>query len=469
MTPAGGGNGWLAGLGRLVAATAHPGRPTAPAATAAPAPAAAGAPTAPAAGGSPTADRATDPTASATAEATATDRDGSGTGTAAGGTDEHAGAAAGTTGADGADESGAGGVGERADRPLEEALEEVVLGAPRRYTRQQLVDAAGLDGEEGRRLRRALGFAEVPEDAVLFNDRDVAAIRLMGSLTDAGVLPPDVREAVARATAQAMSRLAEWQVGMLRRLVESGGEPLTEQESLQVAGAVLPALEELQDYVWRRHLVAAIGRLLVASRPPGDAAPVDPGPPDAAAGGTGTGGQGTDGTETLVVGFADMVGFTRTTRRRSVAELSEMIERFGASTTDVIAEGNGRIVKTVGDEVLFVADAVADGAEIALALRERVRREPVLTQLRIGLAAGPVLVRFGDVYGEVVNIASRLTGHARPDSVLVDRVVAEALAGDGRYTVRPLKALTVRGYRHLHPWLLDRGPGGDGRDPVIGA
>ena len=321
------------------------------------------------------------------------------------------------------------------DAPLDEALEEVVLGAPRRYTRLELADKAGLDPEEGRRLWRSLGFPEVSDDDVLFNDRDIGAIRIMSSLSDAGVLEPEVREAVARAVAQSMSRLAEWQIGMLKRLIEAQGEDLTPTQALQVAGSVLPALEELQTYIWRRHLAASISRMLVATGESGDAE---------------------DDTEHLVVGFADMVGFTRTTRRRSTAELSEMIERFGSCTTDVIADGHGRIIKTVGDEVLFVADEVADGAAIALALQDRVRVEPSLPELRIGLAAGPVLVRYGDVYGEVVNIAARLTSHARPDSVLVDRAVADALHDDPRYAVRPLRPLAVRGYRHLHPWLLDR-------------
>jgi len=153
--------------------------------------------------------------------------------------------------------------------------------------------------------------------------------------------------------------------------------------------------------------------------------------------------------------FADMVGFTRTTRRRSTTALAELIERFGSSTTEVITEGKGRIVKTVGDEVLFVADDVGDGAAIALALQDRVRTEPALPPLRIGLATGPVLVRSGDVFGEVVDIAARLTAHARPDTVLVDRKAAEALAVDPRFALRPLRP--VPGNRHLHPWVLEKG------------
>jgi adenylate cyclase len=322
-----------------------------------------------------------------------------------------------------------------ASRPLDEALEEQVLGAPRRYTRRQVSEAAGLDIAEAQRLWRALGFPEAADDDVLFTERDLDAARLMTSLTDAGLLEPDVREAVARAVAQSMSRLAEWQVGMLVRVIEEQRGAVTRESSQEIAGTALPALEALQNYVWRRHLAAAIRRVAMSAEL--------------------AGGVGESTTWPLVVGFADMVGFTRATRRRSTGELSEMIERFGAATTEVIADGLGRIVKTVGDEVLFVADAVADGARIALALQDRVRAEPALPELRIGLAAGPVLVRYGDVYGEVVNIAARLTAHARPGSVLADRGVAEALADDPRFALRPLRSVAVRGYRHLHPWLLE--------------
>jgi adenylate cyclase len=302
----------------------------------------------------------------------------------------------------------------------------------------QLADAAGLDPDETRRLWRALGFAEVGDDEVRFTDHDVEAAQAFAGLMTAGVVDQDVSEAVARATAQSASQLAEWQVGLLRRLFEAGndvsdaGQPAPDAE-LEFARKVLPVLENLQTYVWRRHLAAAIARMVVH-------------PPSVA-----------DATEVLTVGFADMVGFTRTTRRRSVAELSEMIERFSAVTTDVIADGGGRLVKTVGDEVLFVVDEVAAGAAIALGLRDRVRAEAVLPELRIGLATGPVLPHYGDVYGEVVNIAARLTSTAHPDSVLVDRGVAEALEGDHRFALRRIKPVAVRGYRRLDPWVLEHG------------
>jgi adenylate cyclase len=72
------------------------------------------------------------------------------------------------------------------------------------------------------------------------------------------------------------------------------------------------------------------------------------------------------------------------------------------------------------------------------------------------VAVGPVLARLGDVFGEPVNLASRLTAEARPSSVLVDRTAADALQGDPSYELVGLKHRSVRGYRALRPYLLRR-------------
>ncbi|MCE0763000.1 adenylate/guanylate cyclase domain-containing protein [Pseudonocardia kujensis] len=324
--------------------------------------------------------------------------------------------------------------------PLVGALEEMILGGPRRYTRAEVLERAGVPEEEGLRLWRSLGFPEVPDELVYFTDGDVDAAGLLATDPVARSLPTDVRETVLRAIAQSVSRLADWQVGMLARMVADRAAPtvgaasgeMEPEAALHFAADLLPTLERVQAYIWRRHMAAAVSRFVVG--------PLDD--PESAE------------TRALTVGFADMVGFTRTTRRRSPAELSEMIEHFEAGTTEVITECGGRLVKTVGDEVLFVTDEPAEAAWLALRLRERVRQEPSLPPLRIGLAAGDVLLRFGDVYGEPVNIAARLTTHARPDTVLVDRAVAHGIEGDERFGTRRLKPLQVRGYRHLQPYLL---------------
>jgi len=75
---------------------------------------------------------------------------------------------------------------------------------------------------------------------------------------------------------------------------------------------------------------------------------------------------------------------------------------------------------------------------------------------RVGLAAGPVVSRLGDVYGSTVNIASRLTSLCRPGWALVDRVMAESLRDDPRFVLRPRRPESVRGFHHLRQWRLRR-------------
>jgi adenylate cyclase len=183
--------------------------------------------------------------------------------------------------------------------------------------------------------------------------------------------------------------------------------------------------------VWRRHLAAATGRALSAGR---DELSV----------------------RHSVVGFADIVGYTTTTRHSDADELSALLEAFEKDAAETIAARHGRVVKTVGDEVLFVTDSAADAAEIALCLADPARAELGLPTLRVGLAMGPVLSRFGDVYGSVVNLAARLTALARPGTVLVDKELAEALASDTGYQLRQRRPTAVRGYHHLRSWSLRR-------------
>ncbi|MEJ8281582.1 adenylate/guanylate cyclase domain-containing protein [Pseudonocardia spirodelae] len=314
-------------------------------------------------------------------------------------------------------------------------LDEFILGAPREFTRDELVAEAGLDPAESGRLWRALGFADSAPDDRVYTRADLAAARTVATLTREWLPDDSAREAIARAVAQSLSRLAEWQIGMLAQVAAAHVGELTPRAAARLAAEVLPELESLQSYVWRRHLAATASRW-VAGAQRLDAA-------DIAA-----------DTWPLSVGFADMVGFTRTTRRRTMDELGEMIERFGSVTTEVVANGRGRIIKTVGDEILYVTEHPADAAAIALGLRDRVRTEPSLPQLRIGIAHGMVLSRYGDVYGEVVNVAARLTSEARPDTVLVDREMHEALRDDPRFDLRRIATLHTRGYTHLRAWAL---------------
>jgi adenylate cyclase len=235
---------------------------------------------------------------------------------------------------------------------------------------------------------------------------------------------------------QSLSRLADWQTDMFAALLLDRARAGPDTQQVVEAGVVrsaeqlLPLMSELQDYVWRRHLAANAGRLFVAA-------------------------PGTTDRRELAVGFADLVGYTSRSRGMGGRELGTMVEDFEGLAADLIARHHGRVVKTVGDGVLFTCPEPAEAVEIALRLPEEwngLDRPP----LRVGAAFGPVLTRLGDVYAPVVNLASRLTSIARPSTVLVDHQLARRLSGLPGYRVRPLRRVSVRGYDHLQPWLVRR-------------
>ena len=190
-------------------------------------------------------------------------------------------------------------------------------------------------------------------------------------------------------------------------------------------------VETLQSYAWRRHLVAAVGRFL--SVPSAEQT-----------------------VTTMIVGFADIVGYTSTVRHTGINELAVLLEAFEENASQTIVRHHGRVVKTVGDEVMFVADTPRDAAEIGLLLTDPGRVSQHLPQLRVGMAQGQVLTRFGDVYGPAVNLASRLTSLARPGAVLVDKELAKALREEPDLRLQGRRPAAVRGYHHLRSWWLRR-------------
>ena len=308
-------------------------------------------------------------------------------------------------------------------------LERELLGGDRRYTRIEVAERAGVSVEQARALWRALGFADVGDDNVAFTDRDVEALVAVQDLISRGLIDESTQLAMTRSMGQSLARLAEWQVAALTDALGRDTAPL-EGEALLAAEDLVPLMEGLIGFVWRRHLAAAANRALARAD-------------DADA-------------PQMAVGFADLVGFTSLTRQAEEGDLADLVDRFEAIATDVIAEQGGRVIKTVGDEVMFAADDAATAAEIALQLLERVEEDADLPDLRVGVACGTVLPRLGDVFGEPVNIASRLTSFARPGSALVDREMAAALEGHERFRLRRVPPRPVRGYALLQGMRLRR-------------
>ena len=299
-------------------------------------------------------------------------------------------------------------------------LEPLLLGGPPTLNRVEVAERAGVPLDLAQELWRLLGFPRTSDEDVAFTDADVDALRQARELMELGVIGPDSQAALVRTWGRSFARLAEWQASLLADIDPSD----------EVALEALPRVESLQSYAWRRHLASASARVAAL---------------DSAS-----------ATTPMAVGFVDIVGYTSRSKRLEESELVEWLEHFESEATGLVVDQGGRIIKTIGDEVLFVADSATAAAEVALQLTERGEPFP---EVRAGIAYGDVVSRLGDVFGPTVNIASRLTGVARPGTVLADRGCHDELAEDPAYSFREMRRTPVKGYARLHPYVLRRTTG----------
>lgn len=323
-------------------------------------------------------------------------------------------------------------------------IESFVLAEAPTLTRVEVAEQSGVPIELAEELWRLLGFPHAADDEVAFTPRDVEALRLTSELMDLGILSPERQAALVRTWGRSFARLAEWQTALLADVAaESGADPAS--QLIELAEQVLPRVEKLQDYVWRRHLAGASSRLLAID----------------ASGGTAT---------TLAVGFVDIVGFTSRSKELTEAELVGWLEDFESQCADIVTTHGGRIIKSIGDAVLYVAEDLTAAINAALEMVERGGDENEgFPEVRGGLAYGGVVPRLGDVFGPTVNIAARLTSLARPGTVLVDLGAHDALTGhtgdpdeqhehdpDAPFELRRLRRTSVKGYARLRSWAVRR-------------
>ncbi|WP_240675348.1 adenylate/guanylate cyclase domain-containing protein [Cellulomonas endophytica] len=361
-------------------------------------------------------------------------------------------------------------------------LDDALLGGPRRWSMRDLAVRLGVGVDEVRAYWRTLGLPHADPDELLLTEADARAMERSTALVrDKGLQAATVTSLV-RALGHTSDRLALWQV---EALVEDLGTRLGLDDVsarllvIDRLPEIVPLLEEQLVHSYRRQLAAIAGRYAAEfgeAAAPGD----DPLALPLARG----------------VGFADMVSFTRRTARLGPVELSEFVQRFEAATRDVVAAEGGRVVKTIGDAVLFAADDPATGARVALGLAEAFGVDPATpvdaatgaghagrmpklgavkgqprtgareaeglptaggaTPVRVGFVWGRVLSRFGDVFGPSVNLAARLTDAADPGTVLVDAPTASALAHDAELRCAPVGTRELSGLGPVDAFRLER-------------
>jgi len=331
-------------------------------------------------------------------------------------------------------------------------LEEELLGGPRTLTRREMAGELGVSLVSARKLWRALGFPNVQDGDRAFTPQDTAAIGTMIDLVRRGVLNEETAISLTRSIGQMTDRMVVWQIEALveNKISEEGmTDPQARREVVRMLPEIIEPLQQVMEYSYRRQLNSALQRLTVR---------VEAG---LAASAVGRDGSEDDAPLPLAraVGFADMVSYTSPSRQMNERTLAQMVQRFENKCAEIISIGGGRLVKTVGDEVLFNAETPEAGAQISLALAKAMSDDPVLPSARVSLVWGRVLSRLGDIYGPTVNLASRLTALADPGTVLVDAMTAMALEDDERFVLVPQPPRMVRGFGEIRPSILMPGSG----------
>jgi len=251
-----------------------------------------------------------------------------------------------------------------------------------------------------------VGLSTDPDSLV--TDGEAATVRLLASAST-DLLGEEATMQLARVAGNAMARVAETLVGVFRLQVElprrESGTPYVDvvKEYSGLTQTLLPAFVSTLDAALRRQMLAVSERMWSTDI------------------------ERSAVTLQRTVGFVDLVGYTSTTASLSVRQLTEMLIDFDERTAEVVARGGGQIVKTIGDEAMFVTEDVADACRIALDLVDASGGQ--LPPVRVGLATGEMVSVFGDLYGPEVNLAARLVTVADPSTAVVSEEVRSDTSG----------------------------------------
>ncbi len=305
-----------------------------------------------------------------------------------------------------------------------------------------VAERSGVSNEVATLLWRALGFPDVPDGQALFTDESVEAVRRITERPGPMFAPGEDGAALVaqvRAAGAGLARVAEALSDQIVESVVNTRESGIDDEG--VAALTIDALDWsrvawLHDYALRVLVRAAVRRKLMTPHLESGELP------------------------TLAVGFVDLVGYTAISQELDGRELAALVARFESVTYDTVAQMGARLVKTIGDEVMFVTEDPEVGLRVALALTARTGRDDVLPRARAGVAFGPALAREGDYYGSVVNLAHRLVELGRPSSVIVSAELADAVGSCTDFSFRRLRGRKIRGIGRVEIYVASQSSAG---------
>lgn len=273
------------------------------------------------------------------------------------------------------------------------------------YTFATAAEQLGIAAEEVARAWALLGLTVAGPDVPVLSQADVDALATW--LAVRAVVGQDGAFGLLRVLGAAMARLAEAESTMIRagtpdiQMTHTHDELATAQAYRSVAEFV-PRLETLIDVVHRHHLISARTHFEGVSRD-------------------------TSASVVCGVGFADLSGFTALTQALTPAELSHLLNEFAGTVSDVVHADGGRVVKFIGDEVMWVSSAPERLLAAAVHHVEHPKAREEGLQVRAGLAFGTVVAINGDYFGNPVNLAAWLVAAAAPEQILASAELHEAL------------------------------------------
>jgi adenylate cyclase len=309
---------------------------------------------------------------------------------------------------------------------------ERILGG--RYTAADIEARTGLPVELVLRIRRMLGLPGAEPNDRVFGEEEIASAQSTKVFLEAGFSEEAITE-ITRVLGEAMSRVAATTVAAFADSFLQAGD--SEQDIAwrfaALAERLIPAFSPVLLAAYEAHLREAVQRGVI-SRAEREAGQIV-------------------GEQEIAVCFADLVGFTALGGQLEAQELGSVVTKFGELAAEV-AESDVRLIKTIGDAAMLSCPEPAPLVRAALSLIDAVE-EADLPSVRAGVAYGRAVPRTGDLFGHAVNLASRVTGIARPGSVLCTAEVHDAAPVQfdwsyaGRHRLKGLGSLQVYRARRL--------------------
>lgn len=294
---------------------------------------------------------------------------------------------------------------ERQGRLFGLAGDALLWSGPQTYTLRTAADAVGVTVEDIEHAWAMLGLTIADPDTPTLSQADVDGLATWAAMRMQ--MDPDAADGFLRVLGANIARVAEAISSMIRTSrpkmwLGLTGDELATAQAYREAAHFVPRIGAMIDAIYRHHLVST--RTFIEGVVSGPSASLVCG-----------------------VGFADLSGFTALTQQLTPAELSTMLSEFGATVSDVVHADGGRVVKFLGDAVMWVSSDPERLAKAALDLVDHPRAHEAGLQVRAGLGYGPIVAINGDYFGNAVNLAARLVAAASPGQILADGAVHQQL------------------------------------------